>query len=312
MRVVFMGTPEYGRASLKALVDAGYDVVGVFTQPDKPKGRGKKLAFSPVKEYALEKGIDVFQPLRIKKDGVEALKALKPDLCVTAAFGQILSQEILDIPRLGTVNVHASLLPKYRGSSPVQWCIMKGEKVTGVTTMLTDAGIDTGKMLLKRECEILENERSDSLLERLSVIGAELLIETLEKLEKGELCPLEQDENEMSYYPMIKKELGEILWTETSGEIIGKIHGLYPWPCASTNSANGRLKLLKAHVERKIRGEAGRVLCADCKKGLLVGTADGAVWIDEVQAEGGKQMSAKDYLRGHSFKEGSNIQGEGL
>lgn len=310
MRIVFMGTPEYGRASLNSLIEAGYNVVGVFTQPDKPKGRGKRLMPSPVKELALEKNIPVFQPQRIRRDGVEDLRQLEPDLCVTAAFGQILSQEILDIPRLGTVNVHASLLPKYRGSSPVQWCIMKGERVTGVTTMLTDAGIDTGKMLLKRECEILENERSDSLLERLSKIGAELLLETLEGLKKGELKPIEQNETEMSYYPMIKKELGEISWNETSEEIIGKIHGLYPWPCASTESANGRLKLLRAHVENEIKGEAGIILCADCKKGLLVGTANGAVWLDEIQAEGGKQMNAKDYLRGHGFTSGSDIRGE--
>ena len=196
MRVVFLGTPEFGVPSLKALVSAGYDVVGVFTQPDKPKGRGNKMLPSPVKNCAVELGIPVFQPVKIRVDGVEDLKSLQPDLCVTAAFGQILSQEILDIPTIGTVNVHSSLLPKYRGSAPINWAIMEGETVTGVTTMMTDKGLDTGDILLQREVPILPGETAEELIARLAPIGAELLVETVRRLENGD-CPREkQKENE--------------------------------------------------------------------------------------------------------------------
>ena len=188
LRVVFMGTPDYGVPSLEALISAGYDVVGVFCQPDKPSGRGKRIAFCPVKQCALAHGIPVVQPVKTRVDGVEPLRALKPDLCVTAAFGHILSQEVLDIPRIGTVNVHASLLPKYRGSAPVNWALIQGETVTGVTTMMTDKGMDTGDILLKREVAILPQETAGELVERLARVGAELLIETLRAIERGD-CP---------------------------------------------------------------------------------------------------------------------------
>ena len=199
LRVVFMGTPDYGVPSLEALISAGYDVVGVFCQPDKPSGRGKRIAFCPVKQCALAHGIPVVQPVKTRVDGVEPLRALKPDLCVTAAFGHILSQEVLDIPRIGTVNVHASLLPKYRGSAPVNWALIQGETVTGVTTMMTDKGMDTGDILLKREVAILPQETAGELVDRLAKVGAELLIETLRAIERGD-CPREkQDESQASY-----------------------------------------------------------------------------------------------------------------
>ena len=198
MRVVFLGTPEFGVPSLQALVKAGYDVVGVFTQPDKPKGRGNKMLPSPVKTCALEQGIPVYQPVKIRVDGVEDLKALRPDLCVTAAFGQILSQEILDIPAIGTVNVHSSLLPQYRGSAPINWAIMEGETVTGVTTMMTDKGLDTGDILLQKEIQILPGETAEELTARMAPIGAELLIETIRGLEAGTVQRRKQEEEKSS------------------------------------------------------------------------------------------------------------------
>ena len=202
-RVVFMGTPEFAVPSLDALLDAGYEVVGAFTQPDRPVGRGHKLQACPVKQRALERGVPVFQFERVRKqEGLDAMRALKPDVVVTAAFGQILSKKLLEVPKHGTVNVHASLLPQYRGSAPINWCILNGEKVSGVTTMLTDVGIDTGDMLLARETPIGELETAGELTERLSVIGAELLIETLEKYLNGEITPEKQDESKMSHQPI--------------------------------------------------------------------------------------------------------------
>lgn len=299
MRVVFLGTPEFSVPSLKALVDAGYEVVGVFTQPDKPKGRGKKMQMSPVKEYALSLNIPVFQPVKIRVDGVEDLKNLKPDLCVTAAFGQILSQEILDIPTIGTVNVHSSLLPKYRGSAPVNWAILQGEKVTGVSTMMTDKGVDTGDILLQREMEILPGENAEELTARMAVIGAELLIETIRRLEKGDCPRVKQNEAEMSYFPMLKKEMGEIDWRLSAGEIICKVRGLYPWPGTYTLVEGEVLKIWTAE-ETEGAGEApGKILVADAKQGLVIQAGENAVRIIELQAQGGKRMNAKDYLRGH-------------
>ena len=201
MRIVFMGTPDFAVPSLQALHEAGYQVVGVFTQPDRPKGRGNKLQASPVKQEAQQLGIPVYQPEKIRRDGVEDLKSLQPDLCVTAAFGQILSQELLDIPRLGTVNVHASLLPRHRGSAPIAWAILQGDTEAGVTTMLTDKGIDTGDMLLKRSLTIGDEETCGELTQRLSKLGAGLLIDTLKALEAGTLTPTPQDHDQMTYDP---------------------------------------------------------------------------------------------------------------
>ena len=234
MRIVFMGTPEFGVPSLEALVRAGYDVVGVITQPDKPKGRGNKLQMSPVKEAALRHGLPVLQPVRIRLDGVEELRALKPDLCVTAAFGQILSQEILDIPRIGTVNVHSSLLPKYRGSAPVNWAIIQGETHTGVTTMMTDKGLDTGDILLTREMDILPGETAEELTKRMAPVGAELLLETIRRLEAGDCPRTPQNHAEMTYFPMLKKEMGDIDWGLSAREICCRVRGLTPWPGAYT------------------------------------------------------------------------------
>ena len=309
MKIVFMGTPEFAVPSLKALCENGYEVVGVFTQPDRPKGRGNKVIASPVKQLAVEKGIPVFQPVRIRKDGVEDLKALAPDLCVTAAFGQILSQEILDIPALGTINVHASILPKHRGSAPINWAILQGDEVVGVTTMMTDKGIDTGDMLLKAETPYIKGETAGELTVRMADLGAQLLIDTLKKLEAGSLERIPQDHENMTYDPMLTKEMGVINWADKAQDIVNRIHGLNPWPGCSTAIEGGRLKLLRAEVAEG-NGQPGEIIVADPKQGLVIAAGEGAVCITQLQAPGGKPMSSKDYLRGHPMTVGTVLKEE--
>ncbi len=304
-----MGTPEFAVPSLKALCDAGYDVVGVFTQPDRPKGRGNKVIASPVKQVAVEKGIRVFQPVRIRKDGVEDLKSLAPDLCVTAAFGQILSQEILDIPRIGTVNVHASILPKHRGSAPINWAILQGDEVVGVTTMMTDKGIDTGDMLLKAETPYIKGETAGELTIRMAELGAKLLIDTLKAMEAGTLERIPQDHANMTYDPMLTKEMGVIDWTHSAADIVNRIHGLNPWPGCSAAIEGGRLKLLRAEVAEGA-GQPGEIIVADPKQGLVIAAGEGAVCVTQLQAPGGKPMNSKDYLRGHPMAVGTVLKEE--
>ncbi len=311
MRLVFMGTPEYAAISLKALLDKGYEVAGVFTQPDRPRGRGKQVSQSPVKELAIRHQIPVFQPHKIRNEGVEDLKALKPDLCVTAAFGQILSEEILSIPRLGTINVHASLLPKYRGSSPANWVLIKGETITGVTTMMTDKGIDTGDILLQKEVSIKAQETAGDLTQRLAEAGAELLIATLEALKKGTLERHPQNQDESSYYPLLKKEDGQIDWQMPAIDIKNLVRGLNPWPAATTGSPWGTLKILAASNFPYQGEEApGSILSADTKQGLKVQTGKGGLLIETLQAAGGKAMKSQDYLRGHPLLGPQMMQNE--
>ncbi len=299
MRIVFMGTPEFAVPSLRTLLEfPGAEVVGVFTQPDRPKGRGNKLTPSPVKQAALEAGIPVFQPERIRKTGVEALRELKPDLCVTAAFGQILSREILEIPDLGNINVHASLLPRHRGAAPIAYAIMAGDKKTGVTTMMMDEGIDTGDILMQQETEIGESETCAELTERLGKIGAETLRATLQALTEGTLKQIPQKNEEMTYDPMLTKEMGTTDFTGSADSVRGLINGLNPWPCVSIPWGGERLKLLRA-AGAEGTGTPGEILLADPKGGLVVACGEGAVRILEVQAPGGKRMRAEDYLRGH-------------
>lgn len=307
MRIVFMGTPEFAVPSLKALCEAGYEIAGVFTQPDRPKGRGNKVTASPVKEYALSRGIPVYQPQRIKKESVGDLKALAPDLCVTAAFGQILSQEILDIPPLGNINVHASLLPKHRGSAPIAWAIMQGDQEAGVTTMMMARGIDNGDMLLQRAMPIQPGETCGELTERLSHIGAELLMETIRALEAGTLRRIAQDESKMTYDPMLDKSMGIIDWRMSAQEIVNRVHGLNPWPGCSTAWQGGRLKILRASALDGA-GQLGEILAADAKQGLTIACGQGAVSVVQLQAPGGKPMSAKDYLRGHPMAVGTVLK----
>ena len=304
-----MGTPEFAVPSLKTLINSGYDVTGVFTQPDRPKGRGNKMTPSPVKITAMEAGIPVFQPEKIRKTGVEDLKKLRPDLCITAAFGQILSQEILDIPALGNINVHASVLPKHRGSAPVAYAIMSGDKEAGITTMMMDSGIDTGDILLQEKTPIGEDETCGELTERLSLIGAELLIRTLREMENGTLKRIPQNESEMTYDKMLDKHMGIVDFYEKSSRVKCRINGLNPWPCVSVPIDGERMKLLRA-VCTDDHGEPGTVIRADPKNGLLIGCGEGAVRILEIQAPGGKRMKPEDYLRGHIIRVGTDLKEE--
>ena len=297
-----MGTPEFAVPVFRMLLEyPGVEVVGVFTQPDRPKGRGNKVVPGPVKTAALEVGVPVFQPEKIRKTGVETLRELKPDLCVTAAFGQILSREILDIPSLGNINVHASLLPRHRGSAPIAYAIMSGDKTTGVTTMMMDEGIDTGDMLLQEETEIGESETCAELTERLSLIGAEVLRRTLDALCAGTLKRIPQDHEKMTYDPMLRKEMGITDFSGSADAERGRINGLNPWPCVSIPCGeDGRLKLLRA-APAEGEGKPAAVLKADAKDGLVIACGTGAIRILELQAPGGKRMKAEDYLRGHTF-----------
>lgn len=307
MRVVFMGTPEYGVPSLKALIENGYEVVGVFCQPDKPSGRGKKITFCPVKEEALKHGIPVYQPIRTRVDGVEPLKALAPDLCVTAAFGHILSQEVLDIPRLGTVNVHASLLPKYRGSAPANWVLINGEKETGVTTMLTDKGLDTGDILMMESTPIGPEDTVQSLTERLAEIGAQLLIKTLKAIENGNCPRVKQDEAASSYYPMLKKDMSPLDFNMPAEMLANRVRGLNPWPGTTV----GQMKVLTAEaVAWEGNEQPGTVVVSDVKKGLWVKAGSGALSLKRVQLPGGKPLNAADYLRGHKIETGVSLMTE--
>ena len=308
MRIAFMGTPEFAVPSLRALIDAGYEVVGAFTQPDRPAGRGNKLTACPVKLLAMERGVPVFQFEKIRRrEGREALEALHPDLVVTAAFGQILSQRILDIPPLGTLNVHASLLPAYRGAAPINWCIALGEKKAGVTTMFTDAGIDTGDMALSVETDIGPLETAGELTVRLSEMGAQLLIETIHRIEAGDCPRVKQDEAKMSHQPMLSREDGLIDWTMTAEEIACRVRGFNPWPGTFTYLPDGgvmKLWLARA-VEAERPGQPGEVIEASAKKGLFIACGAGAIEVLEMQAPGSKRMNAKAYLMGKPMPVGT-------
>lgn len=306
-----MGTPEFAVPSLEALIGAGYEVVAAVTQPDRPVGRKKTLTPPPVKVCAQAHGVPVLQFERIRrKEGREALTALQPDLFVTAAFGQILSKAVLDIPRLGTINVHASLLPQYRGSAPINWCIVSGEKKAGVTTMMTNEGIDTGDMLLRDEVEIGENETAEELTERLSRLGAQTLLRTLRALEDGTLVRTPQNEAEASYQPMLTREMGEMDWSRSAQQLHDQVRGLYPWPGAYTTMDGGVLKVWVSRVsDMKTDAAPGAVVKADGKEGLFVACGTGVLQIVELQAPGSKRMNARDYLRGKPMQTGTVLGG---
>lgn len=309
MRVVFMGTPDFSVPTLQALIDSEFEVVGVFTQPDRPKGRGGKVQMSPVKELALRHELPVFQPLKIRADGLEPLRALKPDLCVSGAFGQILSQEVLDVPPMGTVNVHASLLPRHRGAAPIQWSILSGDAVAGVTTMFTDKGIDTGDMLLKAETPISPDDTAGTLTDRLSRMGAELLVETLRRIEAG-TCPREkQNEDESTYDPKITKELGLMDFSESAEKCLLRVRAMSPWPCAYAELSEGVLKVWRAQkAEGMPSAPAGTVLRANRRDGLVIAAADGAIELCEIQAPNAKRMEARAFLLGHPIEEGKLLK----
>lgn len=304
MKILFMGTPDFAAASLQALIDAELDVVGVISQPDKPKGRGHKLQPTDVKVTAQNAGLNVYQPETLKNGEIQALlDELKPDLIAVAAYGKILPEYILNYPKYGCVNVHASLLPKYRGAAPIQWAIANGDKVTGVTTMKMAKGLDTGDMLLKSETEIGEYETAEELFDRLAKIGGELLIKTIEGLEKGEITPEPQNDAEATYAPMISRETGKIDWTKSPREICKLICAMNSWPLAHTLYKGETLKIAEA-VTAGGSGKCGEILLLDKGKGLKVAAGDGAIYIKTAQFEGSKRMNVEDYARGHEIETG--------
>lgn len=305
MRVVFMGTPEFSVPCLARLLSDGHDVAGVFTQPDKPKGRGKQLAAPPVKEFALEHGIPVFQP-RTMRDGeaVRILEELTPELIVVTAFGKILPAQVLDFPKFGCINIHASLLPRYRGAAPIQWAVLNGETVTGVTSMQMDVGLDTGDMLLRRETPIGENMTAGELHDVLSELGADVLSETLTALQNGTLRPEKQDDALSNYAPMLTKELSALDFTQPAQKVHDRIRGLSPWPTATLRIGDKTLKVHRSVLCADAGGQAGEVI--ESGKRFVVACGDGrCVELLTVQAEGKKAMAAADYLRGNPLAAGT-------
>lgn len=310
MRIVFMGTPDFSVPALQALAEAGHEIAAVVTQPDKPKGRGKEVQMPPVKLAALERSIPVYQPEKVKDPAfVEVLRELKPEVVVVIAFGQILSKAILAIPPLGCINIHASLLPKYRGAAPIQWSIIDGEAQTGVTTMQMDVGLDTGDMLEKTVVPIAPEETGGSLHDKLSQAGAKLIVSTLEKLQAGSLVPQPQRDEDSCYASMLTKSLGEIDWKMPAVSIERLIRGLNPWPSAYTSWNGKTIKLWSAKVLQTAPDGTvlpGQVLEAP-KGGLVIGTGDGALAVTELQLEGKRRMSAEEFLRGYSLPAGTRL-----
>lgn len=306
LRTVFMGTPDFALDTLRGLIEAGCNMVAVYTQPDRPKGRGKKLTSPPVKELALEHGIPVFQPQKLRDPvAVEELKALAPDLIVVVAFGQILPQSVIDIPQYGCINVHASLLPKYRGAAPINKVIVDGETETGVTTMLMDIGLDTGDMLIKKTLAIGPDETAGQLHDRMAPLGREAMEETLRALCAGTLRPEKQDDALTCYAAMMKKEDGLIDWSLPAARIHNLVRGLDPWPAAYTSLAGETLKISKTSVEAG-SGEAGSVVSADAG-GVCIACGEDLLRIGELQLPGKRKMLAADFLRGHSLPVGTKL-----
>ena len=302
-RIIFMGTPDFACPTLQTLIERGEQLVAVVTQPDRPKGRGQKLMAPPVKEIALQHGIPVYQPNKVRDPAfIEVIRDLKPDLIVVIAFGQILPKALLDIPPHGCVNVHASLLPRYRGAAPLNWCIINGESETGVTTMLMDPGLDTGPMLLKRSTPIDENEDILSLHNRMSTMGAELLAETVDGLKEGRLTPELQDDSLTCYAPLLKKEDGLINWYRDSKAIHDQVRGLVVWPGAYTYLQGQPLKIYRTRVAHG-SGLPGSILQAN--RGVLeVACLSGSLWIEELQLAGKKRLDTVSFLSGFSGLEG--------
>jgi len=305
-RIVFIGTPSFALPALKSLLEAPDKLVGVVTQPDRKKGRGRKAVISPVKELALQHGLNPLQPEQAKEESFRnALKDLQPDLIVVAAYGQILPKSVLDIPRYGAVNVHASLLPKYRGAAPISWAILKGEKVTGVTTMAMDEGMDTGDILLQSEVTIAEEDTCQTLHDRLASLGARLLIETLDKMKKGHIQPLPQDPSKATYAPALKKEDGHIDWKKEAGEIDRQVRAFNPWPGAFTRLDDRLLRIYRGAVrERPVTGKTGTVVWVGSDF-IEVEAGRDAYVIKEVQLEGRRIMSIREFLPGHLIPVGA-------
>lgn len=305
MRIVFMGTPDFAVPSLQALIDAGHDVCAVYTQPDKPQGRKQILTAPPVKTLALEHDIPVFQPNTLKNEDEQArLRELAPEVIIVVAYGKLLPKAVLDIPSHGCINVHGSLLPRWRGAAPIQWAVIAGDEMAGVTTMQMAEGLDTGDMLLTYETKVGEKETAGELFDRLAQSGAELLTQTLVKLD--EITPRPQDDAQSCYAHMLDKQMAVIDWSRSAHEIDCLIRGLNPWPIALTTLSGERLKVFAAEKAAG-NGEPGTVLEADPKKGLTVACGEGALKLTEIQLVGGKRMKATDFLRGHAIEVGTKL-----
>lgn len=307
MNIVFFGTPDFAVPTLEKLISSHHNVIAVVTQPDKPVGRNGKVVFSPVKQLALKHNIKVLQYEKIRRDGVTELKNLNADVFVTAAYGQILSKEILEASKHGVFNVHGSLLPKYRGAAPIQWAVINGEKTTGITILKSDVGMDDGDIILKRPVEILPNETAGELFDRLKIVGAECLIEALTMLENGTITYTPQNHNEATVCKMLKKEMSKIDFNKTSTQVKNLVLGLNPWPICEINAIEGRFKVYRAEVveQQKVENlklnnnvKNGEVVVSSPKQGLIVKCADGFVELTEMQAENGKVMPTKNLLNG--------------
>ncbi len=303
MNVVFMGTPDFAVMALRAIYNSNHKILAVVTQTDKPVGRKAIITPCAVKVEALNLSLKTLSYEKISRDGLQDLKALNPDVIVTCAYGQILSKEILDIPKYGVINIHASLLPKYRGSSPIQWAIINGEKETGVTIMQTALGVDTGDILMQEATLIKEYETAGELFERLSIIGANLIVDALNCIENGNLQPKKQDESKATHVKMLCKQDGLIDFNNDANSIVNKIHGLNPWPCAFTYLDGKMLKIFKAEVTNDV-GLVGEVLKSDKNSGLVIGAKNGAVLVKELQLEGSKRLDVKQFLLGKNISVG--------
>lgn len=308
MKVLFMGTPEIAATILKAIINSKHEVVGVVTQEDKPKGRGKTLAAPPVKEVALEHGIEVFQPHIIKEENaIERLRQFEADIFVVAAYGKILSKAILDMPKYGCINAHASLLPKYRGAAPIQWSIIDGEKLTGITVMQMDEGLDTGDMLFKSVVEIADDDTADTLYDKLSICGGSLIVEALDRIEEGDIHPVKQDDTQATYAKMLDKTLGRVNFGKPAAEIERLVRGLNSWPGTYTYINGKTLKIWKSAVSDKpSNGEPGTIYSSDNGR-LFVNTADIALELIEIQLEGKKRMDVKSFMLGYKIEAGEKL-----
>ena len=313
MKIVFMGTPDFAKESLEAVYNAGYKIIGVVTNPDKPKGRGMKMMASPVKEFAMEKGLKMFQPLKVRnnEEFLEEIKSLNPDVICVVAYGKILPKELLEIPKLGCINVHGSLLPKYRGAAPIQWAVLNGDKKTGITTMYMDVGMDTGDMILKEEVEIGEDETTGELWDRLSKIGANLLTKTLEQIEDG-TAPREKQGEDFTMAPMLDKSMAKIDWeNKTAQEIKNLVRGLNPIMGAYTFLDDKKIKFWRVDIakEDEIMADGleilrnGTVLVSDPRDGLYIKTKDGILKVLEIQGDNAKKMPIGDFLRGNQIED---------
>jgi len=310
LKIIFMGTPEFSVYSLEAIKESSHELIAVVTQPDKPKGRGKQMAPPPVKEWAVKHNIPVYQPVKVRgnREFIDEIKGLCPDLIVTAAYGQILPKELLVIPPLGCINVHASLLPAYRGASPIQQALINGDTRTGISIMYMDEGMDTGDVILQEELEIAADENAGSLHDRLAELGGKVLLKVLKMFEEGKPAGTPQDHDKATYCSKIDKSMGEIKWTDSAESISNLIRGLTPWPGAFTYLNGMRLKVWKAVKWEYFTEECrlpGAVIKADSKNGLVVACGDGALRIEELQIQGGRPMSDLDYLRGNPVEAGT-------